>query len=318
MIDFIRTEYEFEKARPFTVQFAKKNKLRLEAEEWTAEHKLDGHRRLLIRATDGSLHAYGRRLSVKTGKRENVISEMGASINGLVQSLPLGTAIDAEVVWPGKAATDVPTAMKHCPDELRCFGFGLPWLRGNQHAPGSRTALLERLEQLGVPLAPSWNLAALLGRLGSPVDDEVWFEAAEMKLIEIARTKGMEGYILKRQPGDQMAKVKVLGTYDVIVTGTTEAKEGKTGKWKGLIGALVCSAYNKAGELVEVTQCSGMTDDERRRFTAEKPIGQVIEVEANEVTKYGKLKHPRFVRIRDDKNARECLVPTIPGSTDEE
>lgn len=60
---------------------------------------------------------------------------------------------------------------------------------------------------------------------------------------------------------------------------------------------------------VEVGECEGMTDDEREEFTRNEKtyLGKVIEVECNEVFKdTGKLRHPRFLRLRKDKNAEDC------------
>lgn len=38
-------------------------------------------------------------------------------------------------------------------------------------------------------------------------------------------------------------------------------------------------------------------------------IGKVIEVKCNGLTKYKNLRHPQFVRVRDDKPAEQCLAP---------
>lgn len=60
---------------------------------------------------------------------------------------------------------------------------------------------------------------------------------------------------------------------------------------------------------VEVGECEGMTDEEREEFTRNKEfcIGKVIEVECNEVFKdTGKMRHPRFIRVREDKSAEDC------------
>lgn len=60
---------------------------------------------------------------------------------------------------------------------------------------------------------------------------------------------------------------------------------------------------------VKVGECDGLTDADREFFTncGDKLIGKVIEVECNEVFKdTGKMRHPRFVRMRYDKSAEEC------------
>lgn len=60
---------------------------------------------------------------------------------------------------------------------------------------------------------------------------------------------------------------------------------------------------------VKVGECEGMTDLEREEFTRNKfeYIGKVIEVECNEIFKdTGKMRHPRFIRVREDKSAKDC------------
>ena len=62
--------------------------------------------------------------------------------------------------------------------------------------------------------------------------------------------------------------------------------------------------------LMQVCECSGFDDAQRQVFTLEKNdyLGAVAEVKANEIFKdTGKMRHPRFLRIRADKNANQCI-----------
>lgn len=55
-----------------------------------------------------------------------------------------------------------------------------------------------------------------------------------------------------------------------------------------------------------VGECSGF-DDELRCKLSDKYLGRVIEVKCNEIFKdTGKLRHPRFLRFRPDKDFEEC------------
>lgn len=61
--------------------------------------------------------------------------------------------------------------------------------------------------------------------------------------------------------------------------------------------------------VLEVGECSGF-DEETREMFSEDPeswVGKVIEVKANEIFKdTGKLRHPRFLRCRNDKSPLDC------------
>ncbi len=61
--------------------------------------------------------------------------------------------------------------------------------------------------------------------------------------------------------------------------------------------------------LMQVCECSGFDDAQRQVFTLNKNdyLGAVVEVKANEIFKdTGKMRHPRFLRVREDKNANQC------------
>lgn len=136
---------------------------------------------------------------------------------------------------------------------------------------------------------------------------------------------GIEGAILKNVnsvyiPGKRRAntwyKVKAELTADVVVTGFTDAKEGKTGKFVGKIGAITFGAYDDEGYISEIGQCSGMNDAERDRWTAIRDSGEdytqrVIEVKYNDLVgsgTFGTPRHPQFKIERIDKRPTDCLM----------
>lgn len=58
--------------------------------------------------------------------------------------------------------------------------------------------------------------------------------------------------------------------------------------------------------VLNVGECSGF-DDELREKLSDKDLGRVIEVKCNEIFKdTGKLRHPRFLRFRNDKSIEDC------------
>jgi hypothetical protein len=102
------------------------------------------------------------------------------------------------------------------------------------------------------------------------------------ELMQKALDSGFEGLVIQSE--GVLYKVKPKETYDVKVIGVVPGK----GKHEGKMGALL-TEMGKVG--------TGFTDEERG-FDF---LGHIIEVEAMSLTPKGKFRHPRFIRIRYDK-----------------
>ena len=152
-----------------------------------------------------------------------------------------------------------------------------------------------------------------------------------------------------KKPKDTWVKVKKYKTFDVVIMGFTDSTREYSGKDKDTwqfweapdgtllykenriasvleeqgytpvtkpyfnewIGAVRFGQYNKDGELVEIGQTSGISDDNKQLMTdnQEALIGKVIEVGAmRQNKKSGALVHPRFLHFRDDKLPEQCLL----------
>jgi ATP-dependent DNA ligase len=138
-----------------------------------------------------------------------------------------------------------------------------------------------------------------------------WF--GKRRLFDLMIASGAEGVVvknLKSASEDDWFKVKRIHSWDVIIMGFTEANHGKTGKFDGLIGAIKYGCYDSNGTLREVGKCSGMTDEQRIAFTTAQDsyLGRVIEIKGDGLGNKGAVVFPRFVRIRDDKLATDCLT----------
>lgn len=71
-------------------------------------------------------------------------------------------------------------------------------------------------------------------------------------------------------------------------------------------------------DVLVVGECGGFTDEERAYITNRQSelMGSVIEVKANELFKdTGKMRHPRFLRFRNDKNKEDCTWKNHIGVT---
>ena len=62
-------------------------------------------------------------------------------------------------------------------------------------------------------------------------------------------------------------------------------------------------------KFIEVVECEGYDEELRKDMTDNELnyIGRIVEVQANEIfKKTGKLRHPRYLRFRDDKTIKDC------------
>lgn len=122
---------------------------------------------------------------------------------------------------------------------------------------------------------------------------------------------GLEGVIVKdleglyhRRRNHGWMKIKAEESVDVPVVGAFEG----TGKYVGMLGGLIVD-FNG----VQVNVGGGISDQQREEFwsayradrnhSGSELLGRLIEVVYHEVTPDGSLRHPRFKRFRDDKQA---------------
>ena len=71
--------------------------------------------------------------------------------------------------------------------------------------------------------------------------------------------------------------------------------------------------------IMTVCECSGFDDETREYFTRnrKKMVGTVVEVKANELFRdSGKMRHPRYMRQRFDKNPEQCTWSDHIGSSE--
>lgn len=126
-------------------------------------------------------------------------------------------------------------------------------------------------------------------------------EAEAYDMYEEARALGYEGLVLKREGGlpyngrnNDWMKLKPKDTVDLLVTGV----EAGNGKYSEMVGTLACE-YND----VTVHVGGGLSDHQRSMWWSDPDliVGKTIEVEYMELSKEGRLRHPRFKSIRGDK-----------------
>ena len=126
-------------------------------------------------------------------------------------------------------------------------------------------------------------------------DDEV------VKHYNFFRDTGYEGAIVKNLHGvyrfkrhTDWLKLKAVNDVDLKVESLVQGE----GKYHGMLGAVIVKYKGK-----RVNVGSGWSDAERMEYWKDPNLimGKTIEIQFHEETPDGSLRHPRFIRIRDDK-----------------
>ena len=178
------------------------------------------------------------------------------------------------------------------------------------------------------------NFVAFVLMCPSVVDAAPWCFTEFNKFFEAVILKGGEGIVLKKadsiyQDGKRSKdwlKVKRVETTDCFILGLMKGE----GKYADTFGSLILGQYDRDGKLIVVCNCSGFTDAERKMFytiimaspykemfpSTKGELGHilhkcapnmVVEIEFMERLESGSVRHPRFVRVRDDKLPKDCI-----------
>ena len=130
-----------------------------------------------------------------------------------------------------------------------------------------------------------------------------------------------EGLVFKDSGGKwgtPYGRMKRSCTMDYICMGFELSDSPRHAGWgvASVLGGLL-----PVGKVNPVVAChvSGLSDELRREFfnNPHRYMGRVFEAKGKKVTKKGALRHPDFVRWREDKMAGECLWDFNKESRDE-
>jgi len=229
-------------------------------------------------------------------ENEHMYSRYGREFQGLdnlIEGLrELHVArIDGEIIVPGKSFDDLSgdiRSFNNSPD-ARYMVFDV-------HMPGNPLPLYKRQEyaRLLCQMVNSPQICYVEHRT-------LRSETEAMDMYAEARDLGYEGLVIKKEDGlpyngrnNDWLKLKPHDTIDLEVIGIEEGQ----GKYAEKVGALVCDLDG-----VDVHIGGGLSDYQRDMWMADPNliVGKTIEVEYMELSKEGRLRHPRLKKVRGDK-----------------
>lgn len=266
-----------------------------DAEQYRLEPKFDGWRTIMVVGGTGVSIFGGRNASDYTGKLP-YITESLSSV------LPADTALDGELIapagWGGVQGTMTRGSGAHVPGPaspaLTFVVFDVILLNG------SDVRSMPYEQRRGLLQMVPWPEHTHLTPSGPATAD------AHIRMIEA----GMEGSVCKRldshyasgQRSPLWRKLKAIDSDDCEIVGFKDGENGRSGE----VGAIVV----KLPSGVETT-ASGMTDKVRADMLAhpEKYLGKTVEIKHNGHLESGKVRHPRFFRMREDRDPAPAPAP---------
>lgn len=260
----------------FSVQLAKLYEPGKIAWPCLGSYKIDG-----LRCIFENGHFYSR-----YGKEFQGLDKLAANLMELHVA-----RIDGEIIVPGKSFDDLSgdiRSFNNSPD-ARYMVFDV-------HMPGNPLPLYKRQEyaRLLCQMVNSEQICYVEHRT-------LRSESEAMDMYAEARDLGYEGLVIKKEDGlpyngrnNDWLKLKPHDTIDLEVIGIEEGQ----GKYAEKVGALVCDLDG-----VDVHIGGGLSDYQRDMWMADPNliVGKTIEVEYMELSKEGRLRHPRLKKVRGDK-----------------
>ena len=103
------------------------------------------------------------------------------------------------------------------------------------------------------------------------------------------------GSFYEKKRSSTLLKYKQIFDTEAVIVGY---KPG-TGKYTGKLGSFICRLI-KGKNTKDTFRISGMTDLIRENYKTTHPLGTIVTIVYNDLTKKGIPRHPRYLRKRDD------------------
>ena len=222
-------------------------------------------------------------ITVKSSTDKSVSVDHCAFMLLIHRYVPNNTVIHGELIAPNQPASAVSHHLANkTPLELRVFA--VPVL-------SSRNIAWWDL-QLVKDLVDTWGLYYC----------QYFHWDKSVDYATLATKMHVEGFVFKDCNYDPSTerKIKPVLTIELKVVGFTEGN----GKHLGFVGSLICAD----GTDTVVAKAGGFADCVRWNIDEDDDLGRICEVAYQYVGAKGKLRHPRFIRWRDDKKVAQVLL----------
>jgi len=273
-------------------------------------------------------------VNIFTKNDKNITSKVMAitHIKKALDNLPSFSALFGELHCPGIPATSVVTMLNDADQRLHLTIFAAPIINNADLSDMGLQLVMSMIGKYGFETpettfcrACGWgcNLCGLT-------------EKRKKELLQIAIENKFEGWVLKEGHMKGWYKMKPVKTIDAFVTNTYKSTSDsfpgglkciQVGIWNGLKIHNLGTAGNgfkkpfrmqfMLQEQIDVARTTyvaahpNASDEELKVFDLPRLqmdilLNKVCEIAYDRATVGGKLRFPRFIRWRDDKNERDC------------
>lgn len=220
--------------------------------------------------------------------------------------LPENSCIFAELHCPSRFATDVPTMLNAADEDLRLTAFAAPMIRGEDLSDSDLHGIMIRINR-------EFGIDATCADKYPPKSFD---ETARDKLLNMAISRKWEGHVLKESHMFGWYKLKPTKTVDCFVIGTCESFSAQhLGGLKSIVVAVwkLSDAFPDEKKMINLGNVgSGFTAEFRASLNTKDKrhtlIDKVCEVEYDSLASNGKLRFPRFLKWRTDKDKSQCTT----------
>lgn len=312
------------------------------SKQYIGEEKKDGAWYSLEKTDDGNIYLFSRSISKKTGELSEKIDNV-PHIKEWADQIPNGTILIGEIYVPGGKSNDVTKIMGALPQKA---------IKRQQNAP-INFYLHDMIRYNGISLLEEGyerRYSNLCEHIDIECKNPSWLQVANSftgldmeNTVRRYLAEGAEGCVIKLKsglyvPGKRPTynfKIKEqVDNLDFVIIDLLDPVREYTGKelntWKyyecdkpvtkdyyyGRKNGLSVGCYDNGNLIATGRVSSGLTDAMKEDMTKnpENYIGSVCEIQAMSVDKENlSFRHPRFIRMRPDKNPQECTVEYIFG-----
>jgi len=223
-------------------------------------------------------------------------------LHDMLICIPPNSILFGELHCPGIKATSIPTLLNNTDERLQISIFAAPILNRLNFQNEDLISIMNKVTFYNIPVINT--KITLLQNIRKNTIERLLKEAEEQKL---------EGWVLKENHMSGWYKLKPVKTIDCFVISSSQSFSSS--HYGGLQSISVACYKKDKNDKLRIHLLgnvgSGFTKEFRLSFEGVSRfalLDKICEVAYDSIAANGKLRFPRFIRWRDDKNKKDCVL----------